>query len=135
LANVDGNLLLLIAGLFVVNAAMANTGLPHKLLASMQHMGLDLNSPLSLYWIGGVLSNIVGNNPAVMLLVPYLNTGLDASSLTAAIVLGTGFSSNIVVFGSLAGIITVEQSTRFGIKISLKEFFKSGVIVTATTMV
>lgn len=135
LGHVDGNLLLLIAGLFVVNAAFASTGLPHNLLSSMQHIGLDLNDPLSLYGIGAVLSNLVGNNPAVMLLVPYIDTAVHGDALAAALVLGTGFSSNIVVFGSLAGIITVEQSARFGLTITSKEFFKAGFLITIMTMI
>jgi hypothetical protein len=36
--------------------------------------------------------------------------------------LGAGFSSNFVVFGSLAGIIVVEAAGRQGIWISFEEF-------------
>jgi Na+/H+ antiporter NhaD/arsenite permease-like protein len=73
LKQVDGDLLLLIMGLFVVNAALAATGLPGQVLASLKSAGLDLNNPLTLLLVGSVLSNIVGNNPNVILLVPYLN--------------------------------------------------------------
>lgn len=127
LKEVDYNLLILIMGLFVVNAAMAKTGLPQMLLADLKHIGLDLNQPLSLFFSSAILSNIVGNNPAVMLLTPYLHTAADnINVLAAALVLGTGFSSNLIVFGSLAGIIAVEQSARHGITISFMEFAKSG---------
>lgn len=135
LKEVDIDLLLLISGLFVINAAMAATGLPQNLLGYLRHYGLDLNDPLSLYVVGGFLSNLVGNNPAVMLLVPYVNPGIDADALTAALVLGTGFSSNMIVFGSLAGIITVEQAALCGIKISFMEFFKAGAMVTILSMI
>jgi Na+/H+ antiporter NhaD/arsenite permease-like protein len=73
LKQVGGDLLLLIMGLFVVNAALAATGLPGQVLASLKSAGLDLNNPLTLLLVGSVLSNIVGNNPNVILLVPYLN--------------------------------------------------------------
>ena len=134
LGRVDGNLLLLIAGLFVVNAAMSATGLPQKALGGLEHLGLDLNHPLTLYGVGAVLSNLVGNNPAVMLLVPYLDTKLHVDATAAALVLGTGFSSNLVIFGSLAGIITVEQSALFGVRISFGEFFRAGGWITLLTM-
>ncbi|MGU3576911.1 SLC13 family permease [Brucellaceae bacterium C25G] len=134
LGNVDGNLLLLIMGLFVVNAAVANTGLPQILLSHMRDAGLDLSEPITLYLVGGILSNIVGNNPAVMLLVPYLHTGQSADALGAALALGTGFSSNMIIFGSLAGIIVVEQAASRGIKISFKEFAKAGIPVTLACM-
>ena len=73
--HVDGNLLLLLMGLFVVNAAMAETHLPQRLLADLSGAGFDLHQPLWLFLVASALSNIVGNNPAVMLLVPYLGTG------------------------------------------------------------
>ena len=126
LKEVDGNLLLLIMGLFIVNAAMSNTGLPQTLLADLKHMGLNLNDPLSLFFTSAALSNIVGNNPTVMLLVPYLETGLNANALCAALALGTGFSSNMVIFGSLAGIVVVEQAKASGIQISFMDYAKAG---------
>ena len=121
LKEVDGNLLLLIMGLFVVNAAMSTTGLPQTLLTDLKHMGLDLNQPLSLFFTSAALSNIVGNNPTVMLLVPYLDVGANVNALCAALVLGTGFSSNMVIFGSLAGIVVVEQSKACGVEISFMD--------------
>ncbi|MGG4609353.1 ArsB/NhaD family transporter [Providencia sp. Me31A] len=131
---VDGNLLLLIMGLFVVNAAFAATGLPQQLLTDLRAHGVNLNDPLALFLVTGVLSTIVGNNPSVMLLVPFLTPEGNADSLGAALVLGSGFSSNLLVFGSLAGIIVVEQSAAYGVKISFGEFSKSGGIVALLCM-
>lgn len=131
---VDGNLLLLIMGLFVVNAAFASTGIPQQLLNDLRAHGVDLNNPLTLFLVTGVLSTIVGNNPSVMLLVPFLTPDGNADSLGAALVLGSGFSSNLLVFGSLAGIIVVEQAAAYGVKISFSEFAKSGGIVAALCM-
>lgn len=131
---VDGNLLLLIMGLFVVNAAFSATGLPQSLLNDLHHAGVDLNNPLILFFTTGVLSSIVGNNPAVMLLVPFLAPDGNAEALGAALVLGSGFSSNLFVFGSLAGIIVVEQAAVYGVKISFMEFAKSGGIVAVICM-
>lgn len=131
---VDGNLLLLIMGLFVVNAAFASTGLPQQMLNDLRNNGVELNNPIVLFLITGVLSTIVGNNPAVMLLVPFLSSSGNTDSLGAALVLGSGFSSNLFVFGSLAGIIVVEQAAAYGVKISFSEFAKSGGIVALLCM-
>lgn len=134
LKHVDGDLLLLIMGLFVVNAAIAATGLPQNVLGYFREAGLDLNEPISLFFVGGVLSNLVGNNPAVMLLVPYLQSGSGSDALGAALALGTGFSSNMIIFGSLAGIIVVEQASARGIKISFAEFSRTGIVVMVLCM-
>ena len=61
---VDGNLLLLIMGLFVVNAAFSGTGLPQQMLNDLRAHGVELNNPLVLFLVTGVLSTIVGNNPS-----------------------------------------------------------------------
>lgn len=131
---VDGNLLLLIMGLFVVNAALANTGIPGDILLRLHHYGIDLNNPVILFLITGLLCIVVGNNPAIMLLVPYLNHEENANALGAALALGSGFSSNLFVFGSLAGIIVVEQAKIYGVKISFMEFTRSGSITALVCM-
>lgn len=132
---VDGNLLLLIMGLFVVNAALAHTGLPHDILLALRSYGIDLNNPLILFIVTGILCMIVGNNPAIMLLVPYISHHINQDALGAALALGSGFSSNFFVFGSLAGIIVVEQARLYGVKISFAEFSRSGGIIAAICMV
>ena len=127
LGRVDGDLLLLLMGLFVVNAAVAATGLPQRLLAGLNGLGLDLQDPLSMLAVMSVLSNIVGNNPAVMLAAPFLDGAARPEALGAAIALGTGFSSNLVIFGSLAGIIVAEQGRAYGVEIGFRAFSRAGV--------
>lgn len=129
LGHVDGNLLLLLMGLFIVNAAFAATGLPQRLLADLRATGIDLGDPLTLLLVIAALSNVIGNNPAVMLLIPYLGGSGDHDALAAALALGTGFSSNMIVFGSLAGIIVVEQAKARGITLSFAEFARAGLPV------
>jgi Na+/H+ antiporter NhaD/arsenite permease-like protein len=134
LTKVDGNLLVLIMSLFVVNAAMASTGVPQMLIADARHFGLDLHQPVVLLWVGAILSDLVGNNPAVMLLAPLVHDGAHPDRLGAALALGTGFSSNLLIFGSLAGIIVVEQAALRGIQISFGEFARAGMPVTLACM-
>lgn len=134
LEQVDGNLLLLIMGLFIVNAAFAATGLPQIVLGHLTASGIDLGAPIPLFFISAVLSNLVGNNPAVILLVPFLHADGDPNALGAALSLGTHFSSNLIIFGSLAGIIMVERASAYGLKISFGEFTRAGALVTLATM-
>jgi Na+/H+ antiporter NhaD/arsenite permease-like protein len=133
LKHVDGDLVLLLMGLFIVNAALAQSGLPEALLADLHAEGVDLRHPLWLFAASSALSNIVGNNPAVMLLVPYV-AGAAPNAAGAALALGTGFSSNLVVFGSLAGIIVVEAAAKRGIRIPFGEFSRAGGAVALITM-
>lgn len=128
LEHVDGDLLLLLFGLFVINAALAQTGIPTAAIRDLAAAGLDLDEPLPLLFVSAMLSNVVGNNPAVILMLPYV--GHDHPELAgAAMALGTGFASNLIIFSSLAGIIVVEVARRSGIEISFGEFSRAGALV------
>ncbi|MBS7544041.1 SLC13 family permease [Ancylobacter oerskovii] len=126
LHHVNGDLLLLLFGLFVVNAALTATGLPEQVLAGLRTIGLNLHDPPSMLIIMAVLSNIVGNNPAVMLVAPFIGGTHQPEALGAAIALGTGFSSSAVIFGSLVAIIVAEECRKRGIPLSFAEFARAG---------
>jgi Na+/H+ antiporter NhaD/arsenite permease-like protein len=49
LKHVDGDLMLLLFGLFILNAALAQTDLPVQLLAELRRYGFDLDRPLVLF--------------------------------------------------------------------------------------
>ncbi len=131
--QVDGNLFILLGGLFVVNAALATIGLPQRAIADLTAWGVDLKQPLTLLIVAGALSDIVGNNPAVLLLVPYVQSA-NPELIGAAMALGTGLASNMVVFGSLAGIIVAEEAAQRGAPISLAEFSRAGIPVSLITL-
>lgn len=128
LKHVDGDLLLLLFGLFVLNAALAQTGIPTAAIRDLAQAGLNLHDPMPLLFISATLSNVVGNNPAVILMLPYVGHA-DVDLVGAAMALGTGFASNLIIFSSLAGIIVVEVAQRHGIHISFGEFSRAGVLV------
>ncbi len=127
--HVDGDLLLLLFALFVINAALAKTGLPADLIEDLAAAGFDLNAPLTMFLTLAAISDLVGNNPAVMLVMPYVHP-TNPEALGAAMALGSGFSSNFVVFGSLAGIIVVQAAGQHGIRIPFSEFTRAGAATT-----
>lgn len=69
-----------------------------------------------------------------MLLTPYIPHNEFSALLGASLALATGFSNNLIIFGSLAGIIVVEQAAKCGIQISFGAFARSGVPVTLATL-
>jgi Na+/H+ antiporter NhaD/arsenite permease-like protein len=70
LALIDWQLLVLFVGLFVINDVLASSGTLGELFAILQSGGLDLGQPVPLFLTTAVLSNLVSNVPAVMLLLP-----------------------------------------------------------------
>lgn len=129
LKHVDGDLILLMMGLFIINTAFSNTGIPQEVLHYLLGKGIDLNSPITLFLVTIVMSIFVGTTPTVILLIQFVYPHGNVDLLGAALILGACFAGNIFIFGSIAGIIAVEQSSVHGIKISFLEFTKSGGII------
>lgn len=129
LGEVDWELLILFIGLFVVNRAFADTGLARDAVARLAAAGVPLASPGPLLAVTFLLSNVVSNVPAVMLLLP-LATRSDGPLLALASTL----SGNLLIVGSIANIIVVAAARRQGIEIDWRRHARTGIPVTLATM-
>ncbi|NCA89219.1 MAG: citrate transporter [Gammaproteobacteria bacterium] len=125
LERVDWDLLILFVGLFIVNGAMQDTGMPQRLVDDLRAAGFNLQHSDVLFVVTAILSDITSNVPTVMLLLPYASDP-EAGPLMA---LASGLFSNLIVIGSLANIIVVDAVNRHGLKITFWEFAKAGVPV------
>ncbi len=130
LHRVDWQLLILFIGLFVVNGALQQTHLAERWIADLKAAGFDLANPAILYIVTAVLSDVVSNVPSIMLLLPFAQD----PSLGPVMAVASGLSSNLVVIGSLASIIVVDQAARAGLKISFWDFARTGIPVTLSSM-
>ncbi len=130
LGLVDWQLLVLFMGLFVVNHALQKTGLTDRFVAGMAGAGVDLHAPLALFVSTFVLSNIVSNVPAVMLLLPVATHDLAGPMLALASTL----AGNLLIVGSIANIIVVDAAHARGIDIDWKRHARIGVPVTLATL-
>jgi len=81
LGLVDWELLVLFMGLFVVNHALQKTGLPARVMEDLTTAGVPLQHPGPLFAATFVLSNLVSNVPAVMLLLPGAQHALAGPTL------------------------------------------------------
>jgi Na+/H+ antiporter NhaD/arsenite permease-like protein len=128
---VDGHLLVLFVGLFVLNEAVSRAGLLRELYTGLAIAGVDVSHAVWQFTITPILSNLVSNVPAVMLLVPAA-TGPHAGALLA---LTSTFAGNLLIVGSIANIIVVEQASRQGVAIDWRVHARTGVPVTIGTLV
>jgi len=126
LGLVDWELLVLFMGLFVVNRALQDTGLPAQAVATLTASGLDLHAPVPLFAASFVLSNLVSNVPAVMLLLPVATHPLGGTLLA----LSSTLAGNLFIVGSIANIIVVQSAERRGIHIGWSGHARIGVPVT-----
>ncbi len=127
LGLVDWQLLVLFFGLFVVNHALAASGMLTQAIQAADAVGIPLMHPAWLFALTAVLSNVVSNVPAVMLLLP-----MSVHPLAGA--LASTLAGNLLLVGSIANIIVVDQAARFGVHISWREHAGVGTPVTLLTL-
>jgi Na+/H+ antiporter NhaD/arsenite permease-like protein len=130
IALVDWPLLILFIGLFVLNEAVARAGLLDAIYTTIRGAGVDLTRPVWLFAVTPVLSNVVSNVPAVMLLLPVASGPLAGATLALA----STFAGNLLIVGSIANIIVVEQAARQGVAIDWRQHARTGVPVTVVTL-
>ena len=130
LGLVDWELLVLFIGLFVVNHAFAQTGLGEKAMTELAARGVPLAERGPLFGATLVLSNLVSNVPAVMLLLPAATEPFSGPMLA----LVSTLAGNLFIVGSIANIIVVDAARRRGIVINWRTHAKTGVPVTIATL-
>jgi Na+/H+ antiporter NhaD/arsenite permease-like protein len=130
IALIDWHLIVLFAGLFVLNDAVDRYGLLTSLNGALVGAGIDLHRPTWLFVLTPVLSNLVSNVPAVMLLLP----STDATVGGPLLALTSTFAGNLLVVGSIANIVVVEQAARLGVVVDWRAHARTGVPVTIATL-
>jgi len=130
LGHVDWQLLILFIGLFVVNHAVQRTGLADAAVADLARAGIGLSSIPVLATAAFVLSSVVSNVPAVMLLLPSAHD----HAAGVALALSSTLSGNLLIVGSVANIIVVDAAARAGIAIDWRRHARIGIPVTLVTL-
>jgi Na+/H+ antiporter NhaD/arsenite permease-like protein len=131
--RVDWDLLMLFIGLFVVIGGVEHAGLDQRLFEWLRPLGVG--TVLGLTAISTLLSNLISNVPAVMLLsrlVPDLPSP-DTAWLTLA--MSSTLAGNLTLLGSIANLIVLEGARRRGVTISFAQYLRLGVPVTLATLV
>ena len=131
LGLVDWQLLLLFIGLFIVNHVLQSSGMLGEMLAILQSAGVNLRQPAWLFTVAVLLSNLVSNVPATMLLLPAASHPLSGPILALA----TTLAGNLLIVGSIANIIVIDQAGRLNIKITYLEHARVGVPITILSLV
>jgi Na+/H+ antiporter NhaD/arsenite permease-like protein len=130
LGLVDWELLILFIGLFVVNHALERTGLTAEAVQALAAHGFALSEPGPLFAAALVLSNVVSNVPAVMLLLPAATEPFSGPMLA----LVSTLAGNLLIVGSIANIIVVDAARRQGIVIDWRRHLRLGAPVTLATL-
>ncbi|HPS79710.1 MAG TPA: SLC13 family permease [Thermoanaerobaculaceae bacterium] len=130
LGLVDWHLLVLFGGLFIVNFAAADRGLLTQASGWLRGAGVNPQAPALLFIVTVILSNLVSNVPAVMLLLPQATHPLAGPVLA----LSSTLAGNLLVVGSIANLIVLDQAGRLGVTVTWREHARVGVPVTLATL-
>lgn len=132
-AEIDWSLLLMFAGLFIIVGAAEKVLLTPDIV---QEVGaLHLRSMPVLAGVTAVLSNVVSNVPAVLLLKPFVSALPDQQTAWLVMAMASTLAGNFTVLGSVANLIVVEQAARRGVLIGFGDYFRVGAPLTVLTIV
>ncbi|HET7318227.1 MAG TPA: SLC13 family permease, partial [Nitrospirota bacterium] len=135
LEGVDWTLLLFFSGLFVVMHGVEASGLAAAVIAKAG----DLTSLSSFWQIAGlstvsvVLSNLVSNVPAVMLLKSLTQSLGNGHVAWLALAMSSTLAGNLTLIGSVANLIVAQQAAR-RVEIGFIEYFRVGALITLVTV-
>jgi Na+/H+ antiporter NhaD/arsenite permease-like protein len=131
-AEIDWSLLLLFAGLFVVIAGVEKAVLTPGLRATIGALGLE--RPPVLTVIAALLSNLVSNVPAVLVLRPFIAPLAEPRTAWLTLAMAATLAGNFTVLGSVANLIVVQHARRHGVVIGFWSYFRIGAPVTLLTL-
>lgn len=133
LGEVDWHLITLFCGLFIVIKGLEATGLPAGLMDRFAAGGFTLTHPFTLAGVSVLLSNLVSNVPATMLLAKFLDPAHPLPWYLLA--LTSTFAGNLITIGSIANLIVIEQARLRGVKLGFREHAKTGIPITLASLV
>jgi Na+/H+ antiporter NhaD/arsenite permease-like protein len=130
--EVDWGLLVFFIGLFIIVGGAERAGLTRSLLGpvavwNLHRLGVFVPAT-------AVLSNLVSNVPAVMLLRTLVSGFPDPHAGWIALAMTSTLAGNLTITGSVANIIVVEGAAAGGVRIGFADYARVGVPVTLATL-
>ena len=129
--DVDWSLLMLFLGLFLIIGGAQQAGITQELLGLAER--LNLHNSIVFVSVVTMLSNIVSNVPAVMLLKGLIPQFHNPQSAWLMLAMSSTLAGNLTITGSVANIIVVEKA-RSEAHIGFVEYMRIGVPVTLATI-
>ena len=131
-AEIDWSLLLMFSGLFIIVAGAEHALLTPDMLTSAAQLHLD--RPWMLSGLTAVLSNLVSNVPAVLMLKPFVAALPDSTRAWLMVAMASTFAGNFTVLGSIANLIVIEKAGWKGVTIDFWAYARVGMPLTLLTL-
>lgn len=130
--EIDWNLLVFFTALFILTGVIELNRLTEGLFTFLAPFLSRGAVPLTLITV--LLSNLVSNVPAVLLLRPAVShlTNPQAGWLTLAA--ASTLAGNFTLLGSVANLIVAESAARRGVSLRFSEYTKSGLVISLLSL-
>jgi Na+/H+ antiporter NhaD/arsenite permease-like protein len=130
--EVDWGLLVFFVGLFLIVGGAQNAGIVGRFLGIAEHWNLH---NLGVFTVAvSLLSNLVSNVPAVMLLKSLAPSFANPHTAWLVLAMASTLAGNLTITGSVANIIVVE-SAKPDVKIRFWDYFRVGLPITVMTLI
>ncbi|HLQ42077.1 MAG TPA: SLC13 family permease [Thermoplasmata archaeon] len=134
IAKVDWSIILFFVGLFIVLEGVRVSGLSAAIQGGFTaSVGGQSGGLAWLVGLSALLSNLISNVPAVLLLAEVVPHG--STQLWLALAASSTLAGNATILGAACNVIVVQAASRDGVTVSMKDFVKAGIPVTAATVI
>jgi Na+/H+ antiporter NhaD/arsenite permease-like protein len=118
--------------LFLIVGGAENAGIVERMLSMAQHWNLQHLPAFTV--VVALLSNVVSNVPAVMLMKSMVRGFSNPHTAWLVLAMASTLAGNLTITGSVANIIVVE-SAKPDVHVGFWDYFRVGLPITATTLV
>ncbi len=133
LAGVDWSLLVFFGALFVVTGALAQSDL-WPALAAWAQPALQ-SGVVGLTVLSAVLSNLISNVPAVLVLRPMVEGLPSPTEAWLTIAMASTLAGNLTLLGSVVNLIVAESARQQAVRLTFGEYLRAGLPITVATLV
>ncbi|MEO0122977.1 MAG: anion transporter [candidate division WOR-3 bacterium] len=136
LEEVDWQLLLFFAGLFIVMRGVEKSGITLSIFEYVkQYLANGKFSQIFNLTVGStILSNIISNVPAVILFSHFFAGLANSKVAWLTLAMSSTLAGNLTIIGSVANIIVFESSGKEGVRVGFFEYLKVGFPLTLITL-
>jgi len=135
-SKVDWSIVLFFIGLFIVLEGVRTSGLSDVIRDGFTSASGGQTG--GLVWLAGLsalLSNLISNVPAVLLLAEVVQGAGGTTQLWLGLAASSTLAGNATILGAACNVIVVQVAARDGVTVSMKDFVKAGLPVTFVTLV
>ena len=131
--EIDWPLLVMFVGLFVVIGGVEKVMITPDVVAAVGRLHLD--NTANLGGLAAVLSNLVSNVPAVLMLKSFIGNLQDPQRAWLVIAMAATFAGNFTLVGSVANLIVAQRAKARGVELGFWAYFKIGAPLTVLTII